>query len=69
MEYLQVENDLTALILIVLAVIIPVAVIFYTLRAFRKKRERGSEKHKERFGQKFKSVKEERLEKSNKKGK
>lgn len=69
MIFLQILNDATAIIMIILAVLIPIAVIFYTLRAFRKKRSRGNEKRQKSFGDKFKSVKEERLEDSNKKGK
>lgn len=69
MSLLQIQNDATAIFMIVLAVLIPIVVIFYTLRAFRRKRARGLEKRKEGFGQKFKSVKEERLEKNDKKNK
>ena len=65
MEYLQIENDLVAIILIILAVLIPVAVIFWTMRRMRIKREKPSEEPR-RFGKKFESVKEERLKKSKK---
>lgn len=66
MEYLQIENDFVALILIIIAVLIPVAIIFWTLRRMRKKRETPSEEPK-KFGKKLQSVKEKRLKKSNKK--
>lgn len=65
MEYLQIENDFIAIVLIVLAVLFPVVIIFWTLRRIRKKRERRSEEPRE-FGKKFQSVKEERAKKSGK---
>lgn len=60
MEFLQIENNFVAVVLIILAALIPVAIIFYTLRTFRKKRARGPEKREDE--PKLKSVKEERLE-------
>lgn len=66
MEYLQIENDFAAIILIIMAVLIPVVIIFWTLRRMRKKRETPSEEP-QKFGKKFQSVKEERLKNSNKK--
>lgn len=66
MEFLQIENDFLAIVLIILAALIPVVIIFYTLRTMRKKRERPSERRKDSFGEKFKSVKEERLEERDK---
>ncbi len=65
MDLFQIENDGVAILLIILAALIPVGIIWYTIRSFRKKRERGDEKG----GSKFKSVKEERLEKSGRKEK
>jgi hypothetical protein len=51
------------LILSILAVIIPVFIILYTIQAFRKKRARGEEKNENHT---FTSVKEERLKKDGK---
>lgn len=67
MEYLQTENNFVAIILIILAVLIPVVIIFWTMRRIRIKREKRSEEPR-RFGKKFQSVKEERLKKSKKDG-
>lgn len=64
MELIQIENPIIAIILIILAALIPIAIIWITIRAFRKKRERGAEKTE---GKNFTSVKEERLEKSQQK--
>lgn len=66
MEFLQIENNFLAIVLMVLAALIPIVIIFYTLRMFRRKRERPAEKE-EGLTHKFKSVKEERLEEQNKK--
>jgi ATP-dependent Zn protease len=65
MEYLQIENDFVAIILIILAVLIPITIVFWTLRRMRKKRQTPQEEPKQ-FGKKFQSVKEERLKQSNK---
>lgn len=68
MDILQIENTAVAIILIILAALIPIGIIWFTIRQFRKKRERKGEGEGEsRFGKKFKSVKEERLEKSGRK--
>ncbi len=53
-------SDLTAIILIVLAALIPISAILLTMRAFRKKRARGEERGEDKT---FESVKEERLRK------
>ena len=57
------ESNAFNLILAILAVLIPIAIILYTISAFRKKRARGEEKTE---GHTFTSVKEERLKKDNK---
>lgn len=64
MEFIQIENSFVAIVLIILAALIPIAIIWMTIRAFRKKRERGVEKAE---GKNFTSVKEERLNKSQEK--
>lgn len=52
----------TATILLILAIaIVPVIIIFATLRIFRKKRETRAE-HGDSLKKKFKDVKEERME-------
>lgn len=66
MDFIQIENTGVAILLIILAALIPIGIIWFTIRKFRKKREREDEKGGG-FGKKFKSVKEERLEKSGKK--
>lgn len=65
MEYLQIENNLLTIVLVVLAVLFPVVIILWTLRRMRKKREKPSEEPRE-FGKKFQSIKEERAKKSGK---
>ena len=57
------ESNAFNLILAILAVLIPIAIILYTISAFRKNRARGEEKTE---GHTFTSVKEERLKKDNK---
>ncbi|MDQ3534845.1 MAG: hypothetical protein M3421_04385 [Bacteroidota bacterium] len=59
MNYPGLESPIIAIVLILLAVALPVFVIFTVMKFFRKKRERGREKSK---GSTLKSVKEERLE-------
>ncbi len=59
MNYPGLESPIIAGILILLAVALPVFVIFMVMKFFRKKRERGREKSS---GSNFKSVKQERLE-------
>lgn len=53
-------SDFNAIILIILAALIPIGAILLTMRAFRKKRARGEEKNEDKT---FQSVKEERLRK------
>lgn len=57
------ESNTINLILSILAVIIPVFIILFTIQAFRKKRSRGEEKTEDHT---FTSVKEERLKKDGK---
>ncbi|MDQ3395626.1 MAG: hypothetical protein M3512_16165 [Bacteroidota bacterium] len=59
MNYPGLESPIIAGILILLAVALPVFVIFMVMKFFRKKRERGREKAS---GSTLKSVKQERLE-------
>ena len=66
MDLIQIENTAVAIVLIIIAAMIPIGIIWFTIRQFRKKREREDEKS-DKFGKKFKSVKEERLEKSGRK--
>ncbi|MBW3544327.1 MAG: hypothetical protein KY428_01810 [Bacteroidetes bacterium] len=54
------ESDLLAIVLIILAALIPVGIILLTLKFFRKKRARGEERTENKT---FQSVKEERLRK------
>lgn len=54
------ESDILAIVLIILAALIPVGIILLTLKFFRKKRSRGEERTEDKT---FQSVKEERLRK------
>lgn len=60
MNVFNLESDFLAILLIILAALIPIGAILLTMRAFRKKRARGEEKAEDK---KLMSVKEERMRK------
>jgi hypothetical protein len=60
MNSLSPQSDIVAILLILLAALIPISAILLTMRAIRKKRARGSERSEDKT---FTSVKEERLRK------